>query len=147
MTMPFDVIWSLSFCQLDMGAWNCIRWEPGEELITAGPGVQLGILDAAMGAKNSFLPHGECSSVCVGGHAQSGGFSVDCPRSFGFFIDHLYQFDLVMAPTKATGGVPKFRTVRRPTLTPGGPGSDPENDELWFAMVGGSPGNFGVITR
>ena len=62
---------------------------------------RLGALDKYMAERGAFLPHGECSKVCVGGHAQSGGFSVDCPRSFGFFVDYVQEFDMLLAPSPA----------------------------------------------
>eukprot|EP00750_Incisomonas_marina_P019110 INCI3219.3.p1 GENE.INCI3219.3~~INCI3219.3.p1 ORF type:complete len:482 (-),score=38.82 INCI3219.3:321-1766(-) len=48
--------------------------------------IKLGALDE-FDAKREALPHDGCSKVCVGKHPQLGRSSVDCPRSFGFFVD------------------------------------------------------------
>eukprot|EP00750_Incisomonas_marina_P020417 INCI4020.2.p1 GENE.INCI4020.2~~INCI4020.2.p1 ORF type:complete len:304 (+),score=31.47 INCI4020.2:187-1098(+) len=129
--------------QLDMKLWVDMNWEPCGKLITVGPGVELGALDKYMAERGAFLPHGECSKVCVGGHAQSGGFSVDCPRSFGFFVDYVQEFDMLLAPSPAgdkyvtaLGGDPETRriTVKRPAKDI----TSTENDDLFFAVVGGA---------
>ena len=78
-----------------------------------------------------FFPHGECCAVHIGGHSQTGGWSV-ISRTFGVMIDHLLRFDIILADgTK--------RTVKRDS-------QDPIDKDLWFAVLGGSPGNFGVVT-
>jgi len=78
-----------------------------------------------------FFPHGECCSVHVGGHTQTGGWSVISPV-FGVMIDHLLRFDIILADGSK-------RTVERDS-------THPIDGDLWFAVLGGSPGNFGVVT-
>lgn len=78
-----------------------------------------------------FFPHGECCSVHVGGHTQTGGWSVITP-AFGVMIDYLLRFDIILANGKV-------RTVERDS-------HDPIDRDLWFAVLGGSPGNLGVVT-
>ncbi len=78
-----------------------------------------------------FFPHGECCSVHVGGHMQTGGWSVITP-TFGVMIDYLLHFDIIMADGSK-------RTVERDS-------QDPIDKDLWWACLGGSPGNFGVVT-
>ncbi|KAF9878294.1 FAD linked oxidase domain protein [Colletotrichum karsti] len=75
-----------------------------------------------------FVPTGQCAFVGVGGHGQTGGYG-QLGRSFGLFSDHIRTIRLV-----CHDGV--IRDVTK------------ENDaELFWAILGGSPGNFGIITH
>ncbi|WYZ40939.1 hypothetical protein EsH8_IV_001280 [Colletotrichum jinshuiense] len=75
-----------------------------------------------------FVPTGQCAYVSVGGHGQTGGYG-QLGRSFGLFGDHIKTIRLV-----CQDGI--IRDVTR--------ASDPE---LFYAILGGSPGNFGIITH
>lgn len=75
-----------------------------------------------------FVPHGQCIAVHLGGHVQTGGYG-QLGRSFGLFGDHVTEFEIVDHE-----GTP--RTISR------------ENDpKLFYCILGGSPGNFGVVTH
>lgn len=80
-------------------------------------------------AKNGlFIPHGQCADVRVGGHAQTGGYG-QLGRSFGLFGDHVREIRLVDHNAEV-------RII------------DASSDkDLFNAILGGSPGNFGVITH
>lgn len=75
-----------------------------------------------------FVPHGQCTDVRLGGHAQTGGYG-QLGRSFGLLGDHIWGIRMInhdgeiVEVTKAS------------------------NAELFYAILGGSPGNFGVITH
>ena len=88
----------------------------------------LGDFNAWMGKHQIFVPHGQCTNVHLGGHVQTGGYG-QLGRSFGLFGDHVVSLEIV----DHNGD---FKEVTR--------GSDPE---LFYAILGGSPGNFGVITH
>ncbi|CCF47670.1 FAD binding domain-containing protein [Colletotrichum higginsianum] len=75
-----------------------------------------------------FVPTGQCAYVGVGGHGQTGGYG-QLGRSFGLFGDHIKTIRLV-----CHDGV-----IRDITKL-----NDPE---LFYALLGGSPGNFGIITH
>ncbi|TQN67973.1 FAD-linked oxidoreductase, partial [Colletotrichum shisoi] len=75
-----------------------------------------------------FVPTGQCAFVGVGGHGQTGGYG-QLGRSFGLFGDHIRTVRLV-----CHDGV--IRDITRL--------NDPE---LFYALLGGSPGNFGIITH
>jgi len=89
----------------------------------------------AMGS-NEFLgvtvPHGECPTVGIGGHAQSGGVG-HIVRNFGYCVDYVYGFTIVTA----NGSI---RKVNRDSPAQ-------EDKELYWAVLGGSPGAFGVTTH
>jgi FAD binding domain len=75
-----------------------------------------------------FVPHGQCIAVHLGGHVQTGGYG-QLGRSFGLFGDHVTEVEIVDHE-----GTP--RTISR--------NNDPD---LFFSILGGSPGNFGVVTH
>jgi FAD binding domain len=76
-----------------------------------------------------FVPTGQCTDVHLGGHAQTGGYG-QLARSFGLLGDHVISLELV----PYDGGPVKEVNKK----------SDPD----WFyALLGGSPGNLGVLTH
>merc|ERR1711935_782915 len=89
----------------------------------------------AMGS-NEFLgvtvPHGECPGVGIGGHAQTGGAG-HIARNFGYCIDYVYGFTIVTADGS-------IREVNRDS-------SEQKDKDLYWAVLGGSPGAFGVTTN
>lgn len=102
-----------------------------EGSLTLGAALDVDDVCAIKIEEGVFFPHGECCSVHIGGHSQTGGWSV-ITRTFGVMIDHLLRFDIILADgTK--------RTVERDS-------QDPMDKDLWFAALGGSPGNLGVVT-
>lgn len=106
-------------------------FDPVEGSLTLGAALDVDEVSALSIAHGVFFPHGECAGVHIGGHTQTGGWSV-ISRTFGVMIDHLLRFDIILADgTK--------RTVRRDS-------TDARDRDLWFAVLGGSPGNFGVVT-
>jgi FAD/FMN-containing dehydrogenase len=108
--------------------WSIVTEEGS---ITLGSGLSLIDIDKICVKNGIFFPHGECGTVHVGGHSQTGGVSL-ITRSFGVMIDYMLRFDIILADgTK--------RTVERDS-------TDPLNKDLWFAVLGGSPGNLGIVT-
>jgi hypothetical protein len=88
----------------------------------------LGDFNKWMGENHVFVPHGQCENVHLGGHVQTGGYG-QLGRSFGLLGDHVVSIELVDHDGK-------FQEVTR--------NSDPE---MFHALLGGSPGNLGVITH
>eukprot|EP00978_Attheya_sp_CCMP212_P018876 scaffold52172_cov48-Attheya_sp.AAC.1 len=78
------------------------------------------------------VPHGECPTVGIGGHSQTGGYG-HIARNFGLCIDYVYGFTIV-----TTEG--KIRTVNRDS-------TNEDDKDLYWAVLGGSPGAFGVTTN
>ena len=88
----------------------------------------LGSFNAYLTKNHVFVPHGQCTDVHVGGHVQTGGYG-QLIRSFGLFGDHVISFEIV----DHEGNCKEVTQA-----------SDPE---LFYAFLGGSPGNLGVLTH
>lgn len=101
-------------------------------LLRAGISLNLREFNELLGEKRRFVPHGQCSHVHVGGHSQTGGYG-QLGRSFGLFGDHIMRIEFV----DANGD---HRSAARDAV------SAAERD-LFFGFLGGSPGNFGVLTH
>ncbi|KAI9719583.1 MAG: hypothetical protein M1812_003354 [Candelaria pacifica] len=88
----------------------------------------LGTFNAYLTEHKLFIPHGQCTEVHLGGHVQTGGYG-QLGRSFGLFGDHVLSLEIVDHDSN-------LKEVTKAT--------DPE---LFYAILGGSPGNFGVLTH
>jgi len=83
--------------------------------------------------KHGFtIPHGECPTVGLGGHSQTGGYG-HIVRNFGCAVDYIYGFTIVTADGE-------IRDVNRDS-------EDQKDKDLYWAVLGGSPGAFGVTTE
>ncbi|KAK4100117.1 putative isoamyl alcohol oxidase [Parathielavia hyrcaniae] len=95
--------------------------------VKLGAGVQgFDILSAGL-AKKQVVLSGECSTVgLAGGYTQGGGHSA-LSTSFGLSADNTLEFEVVTAAGKL--------------LT----ASRTQNTDLYWALSGGGPGNYGVV--
>ncbi|KAL8831336.1 MAG: hypothetical protein Q9191_000923 [Dirinaria sp. TL-2023a] len=75
-----------------------------------------------------FVPHGQCTDVRIGGHGQTGGYG-QLGRSFGLLGDHIWGIRMINHDGEIQEVTKK------------------SNPDLFYAILGGSPGNFGVITH
>ncbi|KAH7010903.1 uncharacterized protein B0I36DRAFT_324513 [Microdochium trichocladiopsis] len=75
-----------------------------------------------------FMPTGQCAEVCLGGHVQTGGYGM-LARSFGLLGDYVRELTIV----DHRGEVVKVTKECNP--------------DLFFGLLGGSPGNLGVVTH
>lgn len=117
--------------QLDLSeAYPEFEWDEG--LLKVGVSHKLDTMNKKLGEQGLFVPHGQCSTVHVGGHAQTGGYG-QLGRAFGLFGDFIQRIRLITADGK-THEIPRGT-------------SDPKEADLFFAVLGGSPGNFGVLTH
>lgn len=85
-------------------------------------------LSAYLRKNKVFVPHGQCIAVHLGGHVQTGGYG-QLGRSFGLFGDHVTEIEIVTHE-----GLSK--TISK--------NNDPD---LFYSILGGSPGNFCVLTH
>ncbi|CAM9838496.1 unnamed protein product [Pylaiella littoralis] len=106
-----------------------------------GPGAHLTSLAAELKKKRVTIPHGECPEVCIGGHVQTGGFG-HLLRSYGLALDHVNSFEIVLD----LDGHVHNRTINRPS-EPVDDLQSPINDRIYWGVLGGGPGSFGIITE
>lgn len=102
----------------------------GDGTVRMGAGTMGMQAHTALAAAGAGLPLGRCPTIGVAGATLGGGLSA-FTRAWGLAIDHLREVDIVTAD-----GV--LRTVRSSSL-----GAD---RDLFWAMLGGGGGNFGVVT-
>ena len=107
-------------------------WDEGTGVWEATVAQSLGELDAAMKEYGVFVPHGQCANVHVGGHAQSGGYGSPT-RAFGLFGDAIAAIRLITSDGEG-------RWYARDA-------KDPAEADVFWAVLGGGPGCFGVLTR
>lgn len=105
-----------------------------DNLVEVGPAVRLTDLAASFKDAGITIPHGECPMVCIGGHAQTGGYG-HLLRSFGLALDYVEAFTIVLADGSIS-------TVKRPAGDP-----TTEDEELFWGVLGGNAGSFGIVTR
>jgi len=104
-----------------------------DNVFDVGPAVPLTKLARFFKGQGVSIPHGECPLVCIGGHAQTGGFG-HMLRTFGLTLDCVMAFTIVLAD----GSV---HTVERPAGAP-----VTKDDELFWGVLGGNAGSFGIVT-
>ncbi|KAF4959481.1 hypothetical protein FGADI_1702 [Fusarium gaditjirri] len=97
-------------------------------LVFAGVSNQLQDFLAYLTSHKLFAPTGQCAYVCLGGHGQTGGYG-QLGRSFGLLGDYITDIRLI----DHNRDVIHVNQDNKP--------------ELFNAIRGGSPGNFGVITH
>lgn len=102
---------------------------PDRVMVYVGVSNALQDFNAWLGHNGLFVPHGQCAYVCTGGHGQTGGYG-QLGRSFGLLGDHIRAIRMV----NHTGEI-------IPEIT------KQSNPDLFNAILGGSPGNFGIITH
>ena len=100
-----------------------------QTVLQTGPGVRLHRLNAELLKRGLSYPKGTCRGVAVGGHLQSSGFGV-LKTSHGSGLDHVLQFRMVLADGQVV-------VVTR----------DNVHKELFFCVLGGFPGSFGIVTE
>ncbi|KAF9574462.1 hypothetical protein EC968_006446 [Mortierella alpina] len=126
--------------QLDLSeTYTTIEWEEPEAndhtIVTVGVSTSLGSLLSRLKEYRRFVPTGQCSYVHVGGHCQTGGYGTSA-RGFGLFADHIQKLRIITADKEQ----PEFRWIHRHS-------DSEEEKELFYSVLGGSPGNFGVVSH
>ncbi|KAH6680928.1 putative FAD-linked oxidoreductase [Halenospora varia] len=100
----------------------------GQIFVRTSVSWSLGEFNKYLGQHQLFVPHGQCINVHLGGHVQTGGYG-QLGRSFGLFGDHVVSLEIV----DHEGNIKEVTTAT--------------DKELFSAILGGSPGNLGVITH
>jgi len=102
--------------------------------VRVGPGNRLKEVAQFLHEHGQFLPTGECPGVALGGHMQTGGFGL-FTRHFGPFVNRVEQFRIVLAD----GQVHEI-------VTPIPNQTSSHNDDVFYAVLGGASGSWGVVT-
>ncbi|KAJ7626110.1 hypothetical protein FB45DRAFT_836351 [Roridomyces roridus] len=100
----------------------------GSSFVRASVSHSVGEFNEFLGEHHAFVPHGQCRQVFLGGHVQTGGYG-QLIRAFGLLGDHIRALEIIDCDGRE-------RTITQR--------SDPE---MFFAWLGGSPGNLGVLTH
>ena len=124
-----------SCIQIDMKQYNHISINNVND-ISMGPGVTLGKMYAALDEHDLNLPGGTCSEVGLGGHVQTGGFG-HTVRSDGALLDHVIAFDIILSDGET------YHITRSDEINE----ANEWNDDLFWSVMGGSPGAWGVVTN
>jgi len=119
---------------LRMDAFNQIKF--AGNMADVGPAVLLTKISNFLKAARMTLPFGECPRVAIGGHSQTGGYG-HLVRSFGLILDRVREFDIVLANGTE-------RTITRPPL---GTSPSTPDDEIFWGVLGGNAGSFGIVTN
>ncbi|KAL3481469.1 hypothetical protein BJX99DRAFT_218410 [Aspergillus californicus] len=100
----------------------------GRPFVRTSVSWNLGEFNAYLKEHKLFVPHGQCTQVHLGGHVQTGGYG-QLGRSFGLLGDHVTSLEIVDHEAVS-------KEITKET--------DPE---LFYAVLGGSPGNLGILTH
>lgn len=113
-------------------AFQEFEHDPSTDQVRLGVSQALFEVSEKLGDRGLFVPHGMCGHVHVGGHATTGGYG-QLTRAYGLFADHILELEIITADGEQ-------RKIRRDS-------NSPDDKDLFFAILGGSPGNIGIITH
>jgi FAD/FMN-containing dehydrogenase len=111
---------------IDVSNLNQVVIDPVNMTATIGCGCGFAKLNAALDEYGFHVPGGECDEVCVGGYMQGGGQGFTS-RTFGMHSDNVIEVRVMLADG---------------SIVTAGEGM---NEDLWWAVRGGTGGNFGVV--
>lgn len=119
--------------QLDLSeAYNDWDYSPETGLLRVGVSHSLLEFNTKLKEAGLFMPTGQCYDVHVGGHAQTGGYG-QLSRAFGLFSDQIVSFEIFLAD-----GTKRVVAADSP---------EQSDKDLFFAVLGGGPGNYGIVTH
>src|ERR687892_1066845 len=95
--------------------------------VTVGGGTRIGEVYASLLQHDLAIPAGSCPSVGIAGLALGGGLGI-IGRRYGLTSDHLLSAQIVLADGRVLEC------------------DDHHEEDLFWALRGGGPGNFGVVT-
>ena len=99
------------------------------DVMRVGAGLKLHQLNAELWKRKRSFPKGICRGVAIGGHLQSSAFG-PLRSTHGSGLDHVLAFRMVLAD--GTLIVAKRDNAHR---------------ELFFCVLGGFPGSYGIVTE
>lgn len=113
---------------VDLSAMDRVVVDPGARLADAEPGVDGRALAEKLGAWGLAFPVGHCGTVAISGYLLGGGFGWNS-GTWGLGCHNVESVDVVLADG----------SLRR--------ASPLENPDIFWAVRGGGPAFFGIVTR
>lgn len=117
---------------IDISLMNDVVIDASNARIIAGAGANWDKFNGTLGRSGWHVPTGACGSVCVAGFVQGGGYGYTS-RKYGIQSDCVESFRIALAPGHPLGLVAIA--------------SAEVNPDLFWALRGGTGGNFGVVTQ
>ena len=111
---------------VDVSALSDVHIDVQGMTATVGCGTKFGKFNAALEPYGLHVPGGECDDVCVGGYVQGGGYGFTSV-TYGMNCDNVLAMRVMLADGSIVSATPSI------------------NSDLWWAMRGGTGGNFGVL--
>ena len=111
---------------IDMSLMNGVHVDTVGKTATVQAGASLGKLNMTLKPYQLHVPGGECDTVGVAGHMQGGGYGFTS-RMFGLNLDAVAEVRVMLADYSIV-------TANRE-----------QNSDLFWAIRGGTGGNFGVL--
>ena len=111
---------------IDVSGLSGIDVDPVNRLVSVGTGLNFGALNRELAAHKLHIPGGECEGVCIGGFVQGGGLGFTS-ATYGMNSDNVLEMRVMLADGSVVIA------------------SENRNADLWWAMRGGTGGNFGVL--
>ena len=112
------------------------QYDKDNNILKCGVSHALGDWAGLNNEQDIYLPMGVCAHVHLGGHVHTGGWGI-VGRSHGLLADHVLSFDIILADGNQ-------KTVVKPESGV----TDQANDDLFYAVLGGSKGgDFGIVTH
>eukprot|EP01084_Bolivina_argentea_P271120 461198_1 len=138
--------------QIDMSNYNKISKISRNDQITSAsieveacPGTQLKYLNKKLKKWDVFLPHGDCKYIGLGGHISTGGQG-HIHNQFSQVVDHVIGFDIILSNGEFVSVCkPSNWQINIEKSEQEFGCAHPFNDLLYFAVLGGSPGSYGVV--
>lgn len=111
---------------IDLKSLDGIKVDNVKKVATVDCGATFGALFQVLNQMNLTVPGGECPDVCVAGYVQGGGYGfTSC--TYGMSCDNVLSMRVMLADGTIVTA------------------SSTENADLFWAMRGGTGGNFGIL--
>lgn len=111
---------------IDVKALDSVQIDPVGLRATVGAGCEMKRLNQALGTHGLHVPGGECDDVCIGGFVQGGGLGFTS-TTFGMNCDNVISVRVMLGDGSIIIA------------------SEQQNYDLWWAIRGGTGGNFGIL--
>ena len=111
---------------IDVSGLDSVTVDTTADTATVGTGCTFGTLDSTLATYGLHVPGGECADVCVGGYVQGGGYGFTSV-TYGMNCDNVIDISVMLADGRVVTA------------------SETVNSDLWWAMRGGTGGNFGIL--